>query len=79
MAAKIKKGDNVIVLTGKDKGKQGEVLSVKVADAKGAAGLQDLALNSAVLVQLFYGEYPGGGEVASSGTQEAGLQHEPVE
>ncbi|SCA55288.1 50S ribosomal subunit protein L24 [Candidatus Terasakiella magnetica] len=34
MAAKIKKGDNVIVLTGKDKGKQGEVLSIKVADAK---------------------------------------------
>ncbi|NVJ93668.1 MAG: 50S ribosomal protein L24 [Methylocystaceae bacterium] len=34
MAAKIKKGDNVIVLTGKDKGKQGEVLSVKPADAK---------------------------------------------
>jgi large subunit ribosomal protein L24 len=28
MAAKIKKGDNVIVLTGKDKGKQGEVLSI---------------------------------------------------
>ena len=34
MAAKIKKGDNVIVLTGKDKGKQGEVLSIKVADKK---------------------------------------------
>lgn len=26
MAAKIKKGDRVVVLTGKDKGKQGEVL-----------------------------------------------------
>lgn len=34
MSAKIKKGDNVIVLTGKDKGKTGEVLSVKPADAK---------------------------------------------
>ncbi len=34
MAAKIKKGDNVIVLTGKDKGKQGEVLSIKPDDAK---------------------------------------------
>jgi large subunit ribosomal protein L24 len=34
MAAKIKKGDNVIVLTGKDKGKQGEVLSVNPADVK---------------------------------------------
>jgi len=28
MAAKIKKGDNVVVLTGKDKGKSGEVLRV---------------------------------------------------
>lgn len=34
MAAKIKKGDNVIVLTGKDKGKQGEVLSIRPADQK---------------------------------------------
>ncbi len=31
MAAKIKKGDRVIVLTGRDKGRQGEVLKV-VAD-----------------------------------------------
>ncbi len=28
MAAKIKKGDRVVVLTGKDKGRQGEVLQV---------------------------------------------------
>ncbi len=28
MAAKIKKGDNVIVLTGRDKGRSGEVLQV---------------------------------------------------
>lgn len=28
MAAKLKKGDNVVVLTGKDKGKTGEILSV---------------------------------------------------
>ncbi len=28
MAAKIKKGDRVVVLTGKDKGRQGEVLKV---------------------------------------------------
>ncbi|MDV7338482.1 50S ribosomal protein L24 [Terasakiella sp. A23] len=34
MAAKIKKGDNVIVLTGKDKGKQGEVLSIQPAAGK---------------------------------------------
>ena len=34
MAAKIRKGDNVIVLAGKDKGKQGEVLSVKPVEGK---------------------------------------------
>jgi large subunit ribosomal protein L24 len=28
MAAKIRKGDRVVVITGKDKGKEGEVLSV---------------------------------------------------
>jgi large subunit ribosomal protein L24 len=28
MAAKIKKGDNVVVLTGKDKGKTGQVLQI---------------------------------------------------
>ena len=28
MAAKLKKGDKVVVLTGKDKGKQGDILSV---------------------------------------------------
>ena len=31
---KIKKGDQVVVLTGKDKGKTGEVLSINVADAR---------------------------------------------
>lgn len=31
MAAKIKKGDTVIVLTGRDKGKKGEVLEVRPA------------------------------------------------
>jgi large subunit ribosomal protein L24 len=34
MAAKIKKGDKVVVLTGKDKGKQGEVLSVNPTKGK---------------------------------------------
>jgi large subunit ribosomal protein L24 len=34
MAAKIKKGDTVIVLTGKDKGKTGEVLSVNPKEEK---------------------------------------------
>ena len=32
MAAKIKKGDKVIVLTGRDKGRSGEVLAVHPAD-----------------------------------------------
>ena len=34
MAAKIRKGDNVMVLAGKDKGKTGEVLSVKPTDQR---------------------------------------------
>ena len=32
MAAKIKKGDKVIVLTGRDKGRTGEVVEVRPAD-----------------------------------------------
>jgi large subunit ribosomal protein L24 len=34
MAAKLKKGDQVIVLTGKDKGKKGAIASVSPADNK---------------------------------------------
>jgi large subunit ribosomal protein L24 len=34
MAAKIKKGDRVIVLTGKDKGRQGSVLKVLPKDSR---------------------------------------------
>lgn len=34
MAAKLKKGDTVIVLAGKDKGKQGEIASVMPKDNK---------------------------------------------
>jgi large subunit ribosomal protein L24 len=34
MAAKLKKGDKVVVLTGKDKGKQGEISSVAPKDNK---------------------------------------------
>ena len=34
MAAKLKKGDKVIVLAGKDKGKQGEISSVMPKDNK---------------------------------------------
>ncbi len=34
MTARIKKGDNVIVITGKDKGRTGEVLKVLPKDSK---------------------------------------------
>ncbi len=34
MAAKIRKGDKVIVLTGRDKGRTGEVLAVHIADGR---------------------------------------------
>ena len=34
MAAKIKKGDKVIVLAGRDKGRTGEVVEVRPADAR---------------------------------------------
>jgi large subunit ribosomal protein L24 len=34
MAAKIRKGDRVVVLTGKDKGRQGNVLRVLPADGR---------------------------------------------
>ena len=34
MAAKLKKGDKVVVLTGKDKGRQGEISSVMPKDNK---------------------------------------------
>ncbi|MDV7271097.1 50S ribosomal protein L24 [Thioclava sp. A2] len=34
MAAKLRKGDKVVVLAGKDKGKQGEITSVSPKDGK---------------------------------------------
>ena len=34
MAAKIKKGDKVVVLTGRDKGRTGEVLSVQPSEGR---------------------------------------------
>lgn len=34
MAAKLKKGDKVVVLTGKDKGRQGEIKEVRPKDNK---------------------------------------------
>ncbi len=38
MAAKLKKGDKVVVLTGKDKGKTGEILKILVKDNKALVG-----------------------------------------
>lgn len=42
MAAKIKKGDRVVVISGRDKGKSGEVLEVRPAD--GRAVVRGIAL-----------------------------------
>ena len=38
MAAKLKKGDRVVVLTGKDKGKTGEILEVLVKKNRAVVG-----------------------------------------
>jgi len=43
MAAKIKKGDNVVIITGKDKGKTGEVLKVLVKEERLLVGGVNLA------------------------------------
>jgi large subunit ribosomal protein L24 len=42
MAAKVKKGDKVVVLTGRDKGRQGEVL--KVDPKEGRVVVQGIAM-----------------------------------
>ena len=34
MSAKVRKGDRVVVLTGRDKGKRGEVLSVSPTESR---------------------------------------------
>jgi len=38
MAAKLKKGDQVVVLTGRDKGKKGEILAVSPKDGRAVVG-----------------------------------------
>ncbi len=38
MAAKLRKGDKVVVLTGKDKGRQGEILKVMPKEGKAVVG-----------------------------------------
>ena len=44
MAAKLKKGDTVIVLTGKDKGKKGEISSVAPAANKAVVDRLNIAI-----------------------------------
>jgi large subunit ribosomal protein L24 len=44
MAAKLKKGDKVLVLTGKDKGKQGEIESVDPKANKAVVGGINIAI-----------------------------------
>ena len=44
MAAKLKKGDKVVVLAGKDKGKQGEIYSVNPAAGKAVVDGVNMAI-----------------------------------
>ncbi|PZO67658.1 MAG: 50S ribosomal protein L24 [Paracoccus denitrificans] len=44
MAAKLKKGDKVVVLAGKDKGKQGEITAVMPKDNKAVVDGVNIAL-----------------------------------
>ena len=44
MAAKLKKGDTVVVLTGKDKGKKGEISSVNPDANKAVVGGVNIAI-----------------------------------
>jgi len=44
MAAKLRKGDKVVVLTGKDKGKQGEITSVSPKDNKAVVDGVNMAI-----------------------------------
>ncbi|QIE57588.1 50S ribosomal protein L24 [Pikeienuella piscinae] len=44
MAAKLKKGDRVVVLAGKDKGKEGEILSVAPKDGRAVVSDVNIAI-----------------------------------
>jgi large subunit ribosomal protein L24 len=44
MAAKLRKGDQVVVLTGKDKGKKGEITRVMPKDSKAIVGGVNVAI-----------------------------------
>lgn len=45
MAAKLKKGDKVIVLTGKDKGREGEIQSIDPKSGKAKVGGINMAIH----------------------------------
>ena len=44
MAAKLKKGDKVVVLTGKDKGREGEIMQVLPAEGKALVSGVNMAI-----------------------------------
>ena len=44
MAAKLRKGDKVVVLTGKDKGKQGEIVRVMPSEGKAVVDGVNIAI-----------------------------------
>ncbi|ALI55411.1 50S ribosomal protein L24 [Celeribacter marinus] len=51
MAAKLRKGDKIVVLAGKDKGKQGEIASVNPAKGKAIVEGVNVALRHAKATQ----------------------------
>jgi len=44
MAAKLRKGDKVVVLTGKDKGKEGEIVAVRPKDGRAVVSGVNMAI-----------------------------------
>ncbi|MDQ1900180.1 50S ribosomal protein L24 [Paracoccus sp. WLY502] len=55
MAAKLKKGDKVVVLAGKDKGKQGEITAVMPKDNKAIVDGINIAIRHARQTQATQG------------------------
>ena len=55
MAAKLKKGDKVVVLTGKDKGKQGEIASVDPKAGKAVVEGLNIAIRHRRQTQVVQG------------------------
>jgi len=58
MAAKLKKGDKVVVLTGKDKGKQGEIATVMPKDNKAVVEGINIAIRHTKPAQSQGGRLP---------------------